>query len=131
MSIIADTGVLIDYLAGAEPAASRIALELETGALRTTAVSRFELVVGARSPRQAAAIQLLLDAVPALPFDDTAADRAAAVRRTLEQRGHPIGMADSMIAGIVLATGGILLTRNVKHFERVDGLKISGRHRHD
>ena len=44
MSIIADTDVLIDFLAGHEPSASRIALELERGDLRTTAVTRFELL---------------------------------------------------------------------------------------
>lgn len=129
MSIIADTDVLIDFLAGAEPAATRIALELETGALRTTAVTRFELLAGARSAKQASAIRHLLEAVPALPLDEDAADRAAEVRRTLEQQGNPIGMADSLIAGITLANGGILFTRNVKHFERVEGLKISGRYK--
>ncbi len=35
-------------------------------------------------------------------------------------------MGDSLIAGIVLAVGGILLTRSVKHFERVEGLRLSG-----
>jgi len=34
-------------------------------------------------------------------------------------------MGDSLIAGIVLANGGTLLTGNRKHFERVPGLKLS------
>ena len=34
-------------------------------------------------------------------------------------------MADSLIAGIVRAAGGILLTRNPAHFERVSGLALS------
>jgi predicted nucleic acid-binding protein len=33
-------------------------------------------------------------------------------------------MADSLIAGIVLAARGILLTRNRRHFERVPGLSL-------
>jgi len=37
-------------------------------------------------------------------------------------------MADSLIAGICLAYEGTLLTRNWKHFERVAGLRISGRY---
>jgi tRNA(fMet)-specific endonuclease VapC len=128
MSIIADTDVLIDFLAGHEPPASRIALELERGGLKTTVVTRFELLAGATSARLIGNIRDLLDAVPALPLDSRAADRAAEVRRALEKRGTPIGMGDSLIAGIVLAAGGILLTRNVKHFERVDGLRLSGRY---
>jgi tRNA(fMet)-specific endonuclease VapC len=127
MSIIADTDVLIDFLAGCEPAASRIALELESGALQTTAISRFELLSGAKTTRQAVAVRRLLEAIPALPLDAAAADRAAAVRQSLERHGTPIGMADSLIAGIALAAGGALLTRNVRHFERVEGLRLSGR----
>ena len=34
-------------------------------------------------------------------------------------------MADSLIAGIVLHSGGRLLTRNVRHFERVEGLTLA------
>jgi predicted nucleic acid-binding protein len=33
-------------------------------------------------------------------------------------------MADSLIAGIVLCRGGIFLTRNRRHFERVAGLAL-------
>jgi tRNA(fMet)-specific endonuclease VapC len=127
MSIVADTDVLIDFLAGHEPSASRIALELERGGLKTTVVTRFELLAGATSARQMGNIRGLLDAVPELPLDSRAADRAAEVRRVLEKQGRPIGMGDSLIAGIVLAVGGILLTRNLKPFERVEGLRLSGR----
>lgn len=126
--IIADTDVLIDYLSGKDPSAARIALEIDAGALNTTSITRFELLSGAKNPRQERLIRNLLDAVPALPLDAESADRAAEVRRTLEGQGTPIGMGDSLIAGIVLAHKGSLLTRNVKHFERVQGLRISGRY---
>jgi predicted nucleic acid-binding protein len=36
-------------------------------------------------------------------------------------------MADYMIAAVCIAAGGVLLTRNRKHFERVEGLKLGGR----
>lgn len=122
--IVADTDVLIDYLANRAPVADRIALELKAGRLCTTAVSRFELLAGARSERQAAAIHDLLAALSPLPLDASAADAAAGVRRELERDGLPIGMGDSLMAGIVLANDGVLLTRNRRHFERVAGLTI-------
>ena len=123
--IVADTDVLIDFLGGHNPAADRVALELERGQLTTTAVSRFELLAGARRDRQDRLIRDLLAALFTLPLDEIAADEAARVRRALEAGGTPIGMGDSLIAGIVLANDGVLLTRNRRHFERVAGLTLS------
>ena len=122
--IVADTDVLIDFLGGHEPAAARIALELERGDLRTTAITRFELLSGARGSKQEEKILELLGVVGTLPLDAAAADRAASVRRALDGKGTGIGMADSLIAGIVLLADGILLTRNRDHFKRVDGLHL-------
>jgi tRNA(fMet)-specific endonuclease VapC len=123
--IVADTDVLIDFLAGAEPSASIVARELERGTILTTAITRFELLAGTRDVRHRGAVHDLLAAVPALSLDARAADRAAAVRRDLERIGAPIGMADSLIAGIVLEAGASLLTRNQKHFRRVKSLILA------
>jgi tRNA(fMet)-specific endonuclease VapC len=122
---VADTDVLIDYLAGHAEVAGIVAAELELGTLRTTVVNRFELLAGARTPRQQEAVRQLLAAVPALSLDPPAADRAAELRRRLEMRGEPIGMGDSLIAGIALEHGETLMTRNRRHFGRVEGLRIA------
>jgi len=122
--IVADTDVLIDFLAGVEPLASRVADEIEAG-LATTAVSRFELRAGVRTARQEQAVSGLLEGLLTLPLDTAAADRAATLRRALEKAGTGIGMADSLIAGIALTHGARLLTRNRKHFERVPDLKLA------
>lgn len=123
--IVADSDVLIDFLAGRSPGAARVEAELGRGVLRTTAVTRFELLCGARTARRQAEIRQLLAAVPTLPLDEEAADKAAAVQQALEGTGEPIGMADSLIAGIALAHGAPLLTRNRRHFERVPGLTLA------
>jgi tRNA(fMet)-specific endonuclease VapC len=126
--IVADTDVLIDFLSGHEPVASLVAAEIAAEAgLATTVVSRFELLAGVRSAKQERSIRSLLDALLTLGLDAPAADRAARVRRSLESAGAPIGMADSLIAGIVLEHGGRLLTRNQRHFERVEGLRLVSR----
>jgi tRNA(fMet)-specific endonuclease VapC len=122
--IVADTDVLIDYLQGSPPASDRIARELEGGRLATTAVTRFELLAGARTARQEDVVRELLEALRCYPLDEDAADRAAAVRRSLEKDGQGIGMGDSLIAGITLARDAILLTRNVRHFQRVPDLTL-------
>jgi predicted nucleic acid-binding protein len=108
--MVADTDVLIDFLEDRAPAANRIALELDRGQLRTTVITRFELLAGAKTARQLKHVGELLAALPCLPLDEPAADAAAEIRRTLERDGVGIGMADSLIAGIVVIHRGVLLT---------------------
>ena len=121
---IADTDVLIHYLAG-KGAADEVERLLLRGTLKTTVISRFELLSGAKNPKQLARLFQLLTAVPSLGLDAAAADAASEIRRSLERSGNPIGMADSLIAGIVTSNGGTLLTRNRRHFERVPGLRLA------
>lgn len=122
---VADTDVLIDFLADREPASRWVAGELEGGRLWTTVITRFELLCGARNARQEIALRRLLAAIPSLSLDQQAADQAARVRKSLEKAGEPIGMADSLIAGIVLSQNATLLTRNRRHFKRVSGLRLA------
>ena len=122
---IADTDVLIDFLAGVSPTADRVAEYIDRRLLCTTVVSRFELLSGVRNARQESAVRTLLAVAPALPLDEEAADKAAEVRRSLARSGAAIGMADSLIAGIALARQAELLTRNRRHFDRVRGLRLA------
>ena len=122
--IVADTDVLIDFLAGKGEAESVEQL-LSRGALFTTVISRFELLVGAKNSKQLARLLQLLAAVPSLDLDGPSADTAGEIKRSLERSGMAIGMADSLIAGIVVANGGALLTRNRRHFESVSSLKLA------
>jgi tRNA(fMet)-specific endonuclease VapC len=123
--IIADTDVLIDFLRGRGGGARRVALELETRSFGTTAITAFELRSGGRTAKQKTAIGGLLDAMTLLSFGPVEAQVAAELRQQLESQGEAIGMADYMIAAVCIVNGGVLLTRNRKHFERVEGLKLS------
>jgi tRNA(fMet)-specific endonuclease VapC len=127
--MIADSDVLIDFLRDRGDWARRIAIELESRSFGTTAITAFELRSGARTPRQSRDVETLLNAMTILPFGPEEAAAAAEVRLQVEAKGPPIGMADYMIAGTCIVAGGVLLTRNRKHFERVPGLKLSGQWR--
>lgn len=50
-------------------------------------------------------------------FDNLAATQAADLMALRQRRGRPGDLRDSMIAGIVLARGATLATRNISHFE--------------
>jgi len=51
------------------------------------------------------------------PFDSEAAERAASLMSARKARGRLGEVEDTMIAGIAIATGAALATRNVAHFE--------------
>jgi tRNA(fMet)-specific endonuclease VapC len=125
--IIADSDVLIDFLRGRGETAQRVAIELGTRSLATTAITAFELRSGARTVRHKRRLDTLLEAMTILSFGPEEARIAAGIRQEVESQGQPIGMADYMIAAVCIAAGGVLLTRNLKHFERVKNLRISGR----
>ena len=120
--ILADTDVLIDYLAGVQPVMAQISGYAGKGLLQTTAITCFELLSGAEDGKRGDAIRQLISALEILPLDRLAAEESARVRRQLDRLGQPIGMGDSLIAGIALAYGLPLFTRNRKHFNRVSGL---------
>lgn len=122
--ILADSDVLIDALRGRPLALARIAEGLERGDLATTGVNQFELLSGAKAPKDEKKVGKLLAALVILPFDARAGEIAAEVCRRLAANGKGIGMADYQIAGICLSRSATLLTRNVSHFERVPGLRL-------
>lgn len=117
--------MLIDFLAGIEPVRSHVSRYAETEMLQTSAVTAFELLSGARQGRRGDSVRKLVRDLPVVSLDRNAAERAAAVRQQLESTGEPIGMADSLIAGIALANGFALFTRNHRHFAKVPGLQLT------
>ncbi len=60
-----------------------------------------------------------------LPYGDEAAQHYGKVRVYLEKQGTLIGSLDMLIAAHALSTGCILITNNVKEFDRVPNLKIN------
>lgn len=122
--ILADTDVLIDYLAGVDPIREQIARAIAADRLWTTAITCFELLSGADAGRRGEPVRHFVDSLTVLPLDRTAAQRAADLRRHLDRGGQAIGMADSLIAGIALSHDLPLLTRNRGHFARVPGLRL-------
>jgi len=88
----------------------------------------WELLTGANKARDSSAqharLALFQSRFELLPFDQEVARHAAQVRAQLEAQGTPIGAVDTMIAGVALAHEHVLVTRNVREFERVQGLQI-------
>ena len=57
-----------------------------------------------------------------LPWDARAVDETTRIRAQLQLAGTPISNNDAAIAGHAIAANSILVTNNVREFERVPGL---------
>jgi len=59
-----------------------------------------------------------------LPFDVVASGEYGNIRATLEKKGMPIGILDTLIAAHAKSRNLILVTNNTREFQRVEGLLI-------
>ena len=71
-----------------------------------------------------AALEAFLKPFTILDFDTKAAEAYASIRADLESKGRVIGANDLLISAHALSHGLILVTNNVKEFERVGDLQI-------
>ncbi len=62
--------------------------------------------------------------LPNVEWGIEAADHYGALKHTLKTQGTPIGDMDTLIAAHALAEELILVTHNIRHFEKVPGLKL-------
>ena len=76
MTILADTDVLIDYLAGVTPVAAQVRQYIEADRLQTSAVTCFELLSGTKAGKRGEAVRALVAGLVVLPVDRLAAERA-------------------------------------------------------
>ena len=70
------------------------------------------------------ALLQFLSILDILPFDDLAAVEYGKICAYLQKRGTPIGTMDILIAAHAKTENLIIVTNNVREFERVPDLKI-------
>ena len=70
------------------------------------------------------ALLQFLSILDILPFDDLAAVEYGKICAYLQKRGAPIGTMDMLIAAHAKTENLIIVTNNVREFERVPNLKI-------
>lgn len=96
--------------------------------LCVTSITVGELIHGAyrsiHSERNLARVGVLLASVTVLPFDSSAAHQFGRLKAQLESSGSRLADLDLQIAAICLVAGAALVTHNVRHFGRIDGLLL-------
>ena|SRR5271157_5902771 len=90
--------------------------------------SIFELYVGVglaiKSTEEREKVLEVLRSLTQLPLDALSATRAGTIYAQRVKEGVKIDPEDAMLAGIALENQQVVLTRNVKHFSGISGLKV-------
>lgn len=108
---LVDTDVLVDHLRNAV----RVPVPPAESAYST--ITRAELYAGQEADERV--IDTLLSAFEELPVDREVAEAAARIRRAAQ-----VALPDAIIAASAIADRRQLVTRNVRHFRSVRGLRI-------
>lgn len=122
--MIADTDVIIDFFSDTGPQSQVVEDLIRSGRLAITAITMFELYAGVRSVKRLKQVEVFGQAIPVLALDLLAAAHAGKIYTDLKSRGITVGNQDILIAGICLANGLPLLSRNKDHFGPVEGLAL-------
>ncbi|CAI8879153.1 tRNA(fMet)-specific endonuclease VapC [Pseudomonas sp. IT-P74] len=122
-----DTNICIFTIKN-KPQVVREAFNRHHSQLCISAVTLMELIYGAEKSaapeKNLAVIEGFSARLEVLPFDNEAAAHTGMIRSELAKAGKPIGPYDQMIAGHARSRGFIVVTNNLREFERVPGLRV-------
>ena len=127
--MILDTCLLIDIIHG-DPAAVRCATELEASShkLRVSAMTMAEVQVGVTRSDNAleefTEMVEVADSKDIVPVSREIALRGGRLHGESQNRGEVVDLPDCLIAATALDYEEPVVTRNVDHFERFDGVLI-------
>lgn len=128
MMYLLDTNTVSDYLKG-NPGVLNNLKRHHHSLVAISSITKYELFYGLLKNPQAhkkygEQLRLLFKQAQALVFDEESALLAAEIKQNLTQKGESIGDCDTMIAAIGLQHKTVVVTNNVKHFQRVQNLIV-------
>ena len=125
--ILLDTNIVVAYFNGNDEVVPRVIESINKIALSTLVIA--ELDYGAKAShhgnRNLANLYRFVELVRVIPFDLACARMLGTVKSRLRKIGKPTGEVDAMIAAVALVHRAELITGNTKHFQNIEGLKVS------
>ena len=122
-----DTNIAIFALRHRPPALQAHFVDAR-GQLSISSISVAELAFGAekssRPSENQRAVDEFLALIDVIDFDSAAAAHSGQIRAALGAAGTPIGSYDTLIAGQARSRALVVVTNNVREFERVPGLLV-------
>ncbi len=122
-----DTNIVI-YVIKRRPIEVLDTFNRHAGQLCISSITLAELLHGAEKSAQPEhnlqQVDNFISRLELLVYDHKAAAHYGDIRASLERKGTPIGVNDLHIAGHARSNGLILVSNNLREFERIEGLRI-------
>lgn len=127
MRYLLDTNICIYALKNRPPEVLERLRSIGRSAVAVSVITVLELRHGASKSQNSegahARLDLFLGSMRILPFEEEDALAGGRIRAHLDRQGRPIGDLDSLIAAQALSRELILVTNNLREFERVPDLR--------
>ena len=121
-----DTNIVI-YVIKKRPMEVLKTFNTNSGRMAISSITLAELFHGAEKSSRCAENLAVIDdftsRLEVLPYTPKAAQHYGSIRAALEKSGEPIGVNDLHIAAHARSEGLVLVTNNLKEFERVPSLE--------
>ena len=122
-----DTNIAI-YVIKRRPITALEKFNQHASQICVSSITVAELIHGAEKSQNSqqafAAVEDFLSRLSVLDYDYSDAGHYGDIRANLERKGTPIGVNDLHIAGHARSAGLILVSNNLREFERVEGLRL-------
>jgi len=122
-----DTNIVI-YVIKRKPKQALEIFNLHAGQMCISSITLAEMLHGAEKSempdQNLRRIEDFTSRLQVLDYGNKAAAHYGDIRADLERKGTPIGVNDLHIAGHARSEGLVLVTNNLKEFERVDALRL-------
>lgn len=127
LKYLLDTNIVI-YVIKNRPLSVLKTFNQNHGRMAISSITLAELAHGveksADQARNLAVVEDFVSRLDVLPYDDRAAWQYGLIRAALERQGTPIGVNDLHIAGHARSLGLIIVTNNLREFERIPGISV-------
>ena|SRR3989338_4976568 len=127
MKYLLDTDVVVDHLRGKVKLEKSIVSE----SVSISIVSYGELIYGAEKSKEKGRTKILVKeflqdlSIKILLLDRSIMEEYAKIKAELEIKGKKLDEFDLLIGATAKVNSLVLVTRNRKHFERINGLRLS------
>ena len=122
-----DTNIAI-YVIKRRPPETLATFNQHAGQLCISSITLAELMHGveksAKPDHNLRQVEDFTSRLTVLEYGNKAASHYGDIRAVLERKGIPVGVNDLHIAGHARSEGLILVTNNLKEFERVEALRL-------